>query len=65
MPSVPAPAVPAELGGVKGRTKLKGLAADKALTGLCPMPGVTPDPGLKVRYSFRQVTSTWLLQLPA
>ena len=36
MPSVPASAVPAELGGVKGRTKLKGLAVDELLTRLCP-----------------------------
>lgn len=36
MPSVPAAAVPAELGGIKGVTKLNGLAADYLLNRLCP-----------------------------
>lgn len=53
MPSVPAPAVPAELRGVKRMTKLKGLVVENSLTGLCPVPGVTSYPGLKVRHSFR------------
>lgn len=53
MPSVPAPAVPAELRGVKGMTKLKGLVVENSLTGLCSVPGVTSYPGSKVRHSFR------------
>lgn len=59
MPSVPAPAVPAELRGVKRMTKLKGLVVENSLTGLCPVPGVTSYPGLKVR--FIQVGNLYLL----
>lgn len=64
MPSVPAPAVPAELRGVKGMTKLKGLVVENSLTRLCPVLDVTSYPGPKVRHSLRQATSTWFLQQP-
>lgn len=65
MPGVPAPAVPAELRGIKGMAKLKGLVVENSLTGLCPVPGATSYPGLRVRHSFREATSAWFLQLPA